>query len=97
MTAPRGRIAPAKFDEINRAALGGLPRLLDPWLPKGRTEGREFVAINPTAAMTAILAVSGSIPSPASGATFPPATGAAMQSAWQPTCTVSLRVRLQSS
>jgi hypothetical protein len=38
------------FSEINRAALARLPNLLAQWLPDGRTEGREWVALNPTRA-----------------------------------------------
>ena len=32
---------------MNRAALAILPTLLERWLPGGRTEGAEYVAINP--------------------------------------------------
>ena len=35
------------FDEVNRAALAALPALLDRWLPNGRREGPEWVALNP--------------------------------------------------
>jgi hypothetical protein len=35
------------FENINRAALAVLPSLLARWLPGGRTEGAEFVALNP--------------------------------------------------
>jgi hypothetical protein len=35
------------FDHINRAALAILPSLLSRWLPGGRTEGAEYVALNP--------------------------------------------------
>lgn len=36
------------FDSINRAALTELPALLRRWLPDGRAQGNEYVAINPT-------------------------------------------------
>src|SRR5437868_5179335 len=36
------------FDRVNRAALAVLPTLLSRWLPGGRREGQEFVALNPT-------------------------------------------------
>lgn len=36
------------FHRINAAALPVLPSLLDRWLPGGRREGREYVALNPT-------------------------------------------------
>ena len=36
------------FDSINRAALAELPALLRRWLPDGRAQGNEYVAINPT-------------------------------------------------
>ena len=35
------------FDEVNRAALGALPEILDRWLPDGRRQGHEYVARNP--------------------------------------------------
>ncbi len=35
------------FLAINRAALARLPGLLVTWLPNGRCEGREWVALNP--------------------------------------------------
>jgi hypothetical protein len=35
------------FDQVNRAALAVLPALLARWLPGGRTEGAEYVALNP--------------------------------------------------
>jgi hypothetical protein len=35
------------FDRINRAALAVLPELLHRWLPDGRREGNEWVALNP--------------------------------------------------
>jgi hypothetical protein len=35
------------FRRINRAALAVLPNLLERWLPGGRIEGAEYVAINP--------------------------------------------------
>jgi hypothetical protein len=40
---PRG----VDFARINAGALGSLPRLLSCWLPKGRCEGHEYVALNP--------------------------------------------------
>jgi hypothetical protein len=36
------------FDCINRCALAALPALLERWLPGGRREGWEYVALNPT-------------------------------------------------
>jgi hypothetical protein len=41
----RGR--PIDFGRVNRAALAELPSLLRRWLPGGRTEGAEYVALNP--------------------------------------------------
>ena len=38
------------FGYINRVALGALPQLLAKWLPRGRREGVEYVALNPTRA-----------------------------------------------
>lgn len=38
------------FAEINRAALGRLDLILGRWLPGGRREGAEYVALNPTRA-----------------------------------------------
>jgi hypothetical protein len=35
------------FDKINKAALAALPAILNRLLPRGKTIGREFVAINP--------------------------------------------------
>jgi hypothetical protein len=35
------------YDGINRAALAALPSLLVQWLPNGRREGREYIALNP--------------------------------------------------
>jgi hypothetical protein len=35
------------FDGINRAALAALPGLLARWLPGGRRQGGEYVAVNP--------------------------------------------------
>ena len=35
------------FGYINRVALGALPQLLAKWLPRGRREGVEYVALNP--------------------------------------------------
>ena len=35
------------FRSINSAALSVLPLLLKRWLPSGRREGREWVALNP--------------------------------------------------
>jgi hypothetical protein len=36
------------FDLINRVALRSLPAILDRWLPRGRRQGLEYVALNPT-------------------------------------------------
>jgi hypothetical protein len=41
------RARPTDFAAVNRVALAILPMLLERWLPGGRTEGAEFVAINP--------------------------------------------------
>jgi hypothetical protein len=35
------------FSSINQAALRALPGLVERWLPNGRREGREYVALNP--------------------------------------------------
>ncbi len=35
------------FARINRAALARLPDILARWLPRGRVEGAEYVALNP--------------------------------------------------
>ena len=35
------------FDRINSAAMVALPALLARWLPGGRVEGHEYVALNP--------------------------------------------------
>jgi len=37
-----------EFGRVNRAALAVLPLLLARWLPSGRREGPEYVALNPT-------------------------------------------------
>jgi hypothetical protein len=53
---PRAAQGPApermvvNFDRINRAALAALPTLLARWLPSGRREGPEYIALNPTRA-----------------------------------------------
>ena len=39
---------PIDFDAINAAALAELPALLQRWLPDGRAQGNEYVALNPT-------------------------------------------------
>jgi hypothetical protein len=36
------------FGRVNRAALAVWPSLLARWLPRGRREGPEYVALNPT-------------------------------------------------
>ena len=36
------------FGRVNRAALAALPELLARWLPRGRRERLEYVALNPT-------------------------------------------------
>src|SRR5689334_21721556 len=36
------------FDLINSAALRALPAILGRWLPHGRRQGPEYVALNPT-------------------------------------------------
>ena len=40
----RGRV---NFENINRSALAALPSLLARWLPSGRIQGHEYVALNP--------------------------------------------------
>jgi hypothetical protein len=35
------------FEQVKTAALRALPSLLNRWLPTGRLQGREFVALNP--------------------------------------------------
>ncbi|MCH7540796.1 MAG: hypothetical protein IH999_10440 [Proteobacteria bacterium] len=47
---PQSRRRRLDFAAINRAALANLPAVLARWLPGGRTEGREYVARNPTRA-----------------------------------------------
>ena len=47
MSDGRGSI---DFAAINSAALARLPDILHRWLPGGRVEGREYVALNPTRA-----------------------------------------------
>ena len=42
------RRLPVDFDRINRCALAVLPALVERWMPGGRREGREYVALNPT-------------------------------------------------
>ena len=37
-----------EFDLINDAALRSLPAILGRWLPHGRRQGLEYVALNPT-------------------------------------------------
>lgn len=37
----------ASFETANRAALAALPAVLERWLPHGRRDGREYVALNP--------------------------------------------------
>jgi putative DNA primase/helicase len=41
-------MTPIDFHAINQAALPVLPTLLHDWLPNGRYEGHEYVALNPT-------------------------------------------------
>jgi predicted DNA-binding transcriptional regulator AlpA len=41
------RTRPTDFAAVNRAALAILPTLLERWLPGGRTEGAEYVVLNP--------------------------------------------------
>jgi hypothetical protein len=41
------RRSPVDFDRINRVALVALPQLLALWLPGGRRQGVEYVALNP--------------------------------------------------
>jgi hypothetical protein len=39
---------PINFAAINAVCLARLPSLLAAWLPNGRMQGREWVALNPT-------------------------------------------------
>lgn len=39
--------AAVDFDRVNRAALTVLPALLARWLPDGKWQGAEYVALNP--------------------------------------------------
>ena len=50
MTQRRKRITARRpnFETINRAAMANLAALLARWLPDGRLEGFEYVALNPT-------------------------------------------------
>lgn len=41
---------PINFAAINAVCLARLPSLLAQWLPDGRQQGREWVALNPTRA-----------------------------------------------
>jgi hypothetical protein len=41
---------PIRFAAVNAVALPALPALLERWLPGGRKEGHEYVALNPTRA-----------------------------------------------
>lgn len=36
-----------KFDAVNAAAMSALPALLNRWLPNGKIQGAEYVALNP--------------------------------------------------
>jgi hypothetical protein len=40
----RGRV---NFEQVNSVALAVLPSLLARWLPSGRIQGREYLAVNP--------------------------------------------------
>jgi hypothetical protein len=40
-------VAPIDFGAVARAGLAQLPHLLARWLPGGRIEGTEYVALNP--------------------------------------------------
>jgi hypothetical protein len=44
---PCERVDRLDFDAINRAALAVFPALLRRWLPNGRIDGSEFIALNP--------------------------------------------------
>jgi hypothetical protein len=41
---------PIRYGAVAGAALAALPALLERWLPSGRVEGQEYVALNPTRA-----------------------------------------------
>jgi hypothetical protein len=47
MRTRSGRRNPVSFEYVNAAALCALPSLLQRWLPGGRTEGAEYVVLNP--------------------------------------------------
>jgi hypothetical protein len=47
MSRKRRPAAPIDFDAVGRAGLARLPDLLARWLPGGRIEGTEYVALNP--------------------------------------------------
>ena len=47
MNGYSSRYARVDFSRINSTALPALPSILARWLPKGRREGREWVALNP--------------------------------------------------
>lgn len=36
-----------KFDVVNTAAMAELPALLNRWLPNGKVQGAEYIALNP--------------------------------------------------
>jgi hypothetical protein len=46
-TTPHGLKRHLDFKRVNSAALAVLPALLSRWLPTGRRQGREWVALNP--------------------------------------------------
>lgn len=45
--APCSTALPVDFDRVNAAAMAVLPSLLVRWLPGGRRQGGEWVAVNP--------------------------------------------------
>jgi hypothetical protein len=42
-----GRRNPVNFEYVNAVALSALPSLVKRWLPGGRIEGCEYIALNP--------------------------------------------------
>jgi hypothetical protein len=84
---------PINFDYINRFALCSLPVILGRWLPRGRREGLEYVALNPTRNDRA-WARSGSTFARVDGLISQPVTAAATSSRWPPISRGLLRRRL---
>lgn len=45
---PRDKLKSIDFKAINNKAIASLGSILSSWLPNGRLEGNEYVALNPT-------------------------------------------------